>query len=181
MVWRIIKILSICLLSLIGSLVLLCALMYGSISWSHYTKKKEAIRYQKEVCDTINFINDSIPVSLIGFKENEIKTLKYFRISKGKRHHAATIPLVNSQILGRLNIMVPTQIFKTDTLAITLDDRLYYLSEMSFEARYNYGMTGPVGKCFCEGTGFKKINGKLSSTIPYILNKETGISNFKIH
>jgi hypothetical protein len=155
--------------------------MYGSISWSRYSKKKEAIRYQREVCDTINFINDSIPLRLYGFTENEMKTLKYSRISKGKMRHSATISLSKSSPLNNQNIIIPIQIFKTDTLAITIANRLYFLSEMAFEARYNYGMTGPVGKCFCESIGFKKINGQLTPTIPYPLNKESGITNFNLH
>lgn len=47
----------------------------------------------------------------------------------------------------------------TDQVIVKVSNRYFLLTGLSYRAKYNYGMFGPVGDCGCALDGFEKING----------------------
>ncbi|RZL25268.1 MAG: hypothetical protein EOO96_23040 [Pedobacter sp.] len=75
---RVLKILGIADLVVIAIALLLIAFIWGSFKWDRYTKNKEAIRYQKKVCDIIKTVAGNFEIMVDGFTPKELKTIKFY-------------------------------------------------------------------------------------------------------
>lgn len=156
---KIFKIIGIFIAVIIALVLLLVAFVWGSFEWNKYSKGKEAIRMQKEVCDTIKTVDGKFSIYLGGFDKKEIKDIKFY-LQQGKLLTKDTV--VSAEIDERVElqtVILPFDKFNIDDkIIVYIGKRYYILSGFSYTAGYNYGMFGPVGPCECRGGGYEKIN-----------------------
>jgi len=175
MIVKILKTLGMITTAGVIAVVLFILIFWGIVNYGRYSKKREAIAYQKGVCDTIKTITDGFAVQPTGFKPNEVKTILFQLIRNGKVRQEKLIGIMPKMIRKNENVTIPFNSFlKNDTITVSINNRLYLLNGIDFIASHNWGMFGPVGSCFCESTGFRKINGKEVSTPYNQLRKEEG-------
>lgn len=154
---KIFKIIGIAIISIIGIIVLLFVLFWGSVEFGNYTKRKEGIRYQKEVCDTIKTVQGNFPVEFRGFDEKELEQIHLY-LEQDRRITRDTV--VKADIQSQ-SVLMPFDEFKTvDWIIVSVGNRYFTLSGFSYKGLYRYGMFGPTGSCECVPTGFEHINGK---------------------
>ncbi|RZK13945.1 MAG: hypothetical protein EOO86_19445 [Pedobacter sp.] len=158
---KIFKIIAIFIAIIIGVILLLIAFVWGSFEWNRYSKKKEAIRMQKEVCDTITNVEGKFSIYLGGFAKKELKEI-HFYLQQNKLLAKDTV--VSAEPNDRVElqtVIMPFENFNVnDKLIVYIGKRYYVLWGFSYTAGYNYGMFGPVGPCECRGGSYEKINGK---------------------
>ena len=168
---KILKIIGIFIAVVIGLILLFVAFFWGSVKWNNYSKKQEAIRYQKEVCDTIKVVEGNFPITLNGFSNKELQKI-HFYLQRDKllvRDTVISIVFKDNDETQQVNL--PFDKFNiNDKLIVYVGKRYYELSGYSYIAGYNYGMFGPVGSCECRASGFKTINGK-STGFGYLIKK----------
>jgi len=178
---KIFKIIGIFIAVIIALILLLVAFVWGSVEWNSYSKKKEAIRMQKEVCDTIKTVDGNFPIWLDGFDKKELKEI-HFYLQQGK---LLTKDAVVGSVLDKANtesqiVNLPFDKFNIDDkIIVFISKRYYVLSEFSYTAGYNYGMFGPVGPCECRGGGYEKINGKKDFGSGTLI-KKYGLINYQL-
>ena len=80
---KIFKVIAIFIAVIIGVILLLVAFVWGSVEWNQYSSKKEAIRMQKEVCDTITTVDGKFSIYLGGFSKKELKEIRFY-LQQGK-------------------------------------------------------------------------------------------------
>ncbi|RYD79332.1 MAG: hypothetical protein EOP55_05010 [Sphingobacteriales bacterium] len=149
------------------------------MKWNRYSAEKEAIRYQKEVCDTIKTVLEPMQISLSGFKANELKEIRFY-LQKGKLLTKDTVIKLNiNPEYTAQDINLP---FKTisvdDKIIVKAGNRYFTLAGIGYYAYYNYGMFGPVGGCHCGLSKFETINGKANYS--GLLVKEQGMLNYQL-
>ena len=178
---RVFKLIGITLSSLIGIIVLLAAIFWGLVKYGNYSSKKEAIRYQKEVCDTTKTVTESFNVVPADFKPGDINRLDFYIIRNGTIIKNKTVKITRNMLASQKPVEVPFISFlTTDTIAIAAGKRFYLLTGVSYYVRQNWGMFGPVSDCFCESDGFTKINGQAPTRPSIDLKKKDGIIDFKL-
>lgn len=158
---KIFKFIGIFIAVIIVVILLFFAFVWGSIEWNRYSKKKEATRMQKEVCDTIKTVDGGFPIWLDGFSKKEMKEI-HFYLQQGKLLTKDTvISLIPKDDSESQSLNLPFEKFGiNDKLIVHIGKRYYELAGFSYTAGYNYGMFGPVGSCECRGSGYEKINGE---------------------
>jgi len=146
---------------IIGVCLLFFAFIWGSVKWSSYARKKEAIRYQKEVCDTIKTVDGKFEMTLSGFNKKELNKV-HFYLQQDKFLIKDTILTVSfNSNTNSQNVILPFDKFNIhDRVIVEVADRYFVLSGISYVVYYNYGMFGPVGPCNCGRSNFEIINGK---------------------
>lgn len=176
---KIYKIIALVVLVPVAIVLLFFAFIWGSMTWNKYSKKREAIRYQKEVCDTIKTIDAQFELKFNGFSKKDLSQIHFF-IKKDKTIERDTV--VNFK---------PTDDFETQTVSVQFEKlvigdelivyvgkRYYVLSDYQYIAYFNYGMFGPVGPCQCGATGFQMLNGEPAGSGWLI--KKYGLVNYKM-
>jgi len=176
---KIFKIIGILVAVIIGLILLFFAFIWGSIEWNRYSKKKEAIRMQKEVCDTITTVDGNFPLWLSGFSKRDLKEI-HFYLQQGKLLTKDTvIGIVPNDDSESQTLNLPFEKFNiNDKLIVYIGKRYYELSEFSYTAGYNYGMFGPVGSCECRGSSYEKINGESAGAGTLV--KKYGLINYQL-
>lgn len=176
---KIFKIIGIFIAVIVGVILLLFAFVWGSFEWNRYSKKKEAIRMQKEVCDTIKIVEGNFPIWLDGFSKKEMKEI-HFYLQQGKLLTKDTVvSLLPKDINESQSLNLPFEKFNiNDKLIVYVGKRYYVLSGFSYTARYNYGMFGPVGSCECRSGGYEKINGEPAGSGTLI--KKYGLLDYQL-
>ncbi|RZL25219.1 MAG: hypothetical protein EOO96_23155 [Pedobacter sp.] len=176
---KIFKIIGIFIAVIVGVILLLIAFFWGSIEWNRYSKKKEAIRMQKEVCDTITTVNGKFSIYLGGFSKKELKEIRFY-LQQDKLLIKDTV--VSAELNNKVElqtVIFPFEYFNiNDKLIVYVGKRYYVLSGFSYTAGYNYGMFGPVGSCECRGGGYEKINGQDAGS--GTLTKEYGLLDYQL-
>ncbi|WAC42577.1 hypothetical protein [Pedobacter sp. SL55] len=176
---KVLKILGIATLVFMAIIVLIIALIWGSIEWNRYSKKKEAIRYQKEVCDTIRTVVGNFELKVDGFMPKELKTIKFYLKRDQLIIRDTTINFTAENDLETQMLTIPFKIWDVkDWIIVVIKDRTYLLSGFSYIAYYNYGMFGPVGPCQCGGSSYQNVNGKPAGS-GWLLKKE-GLLNYQL-
>ncbi|WP_113654352.1 hypothetical protein [Pedobacter namyangjuensis] len=176
---KIFKVIAIFIAIIIGVILLLVAFVWGSVEWNQYSSKKEAIRMQKEVCDTITTVDGKLPIYLGGFSKKELKEIRfYLQQNKLLAKDTVVSAELNSQVELQ-TVILPFEHFNiNDKLIVYVGKRYYVLSGFSYTAGYNYGMFGPVGSCECRGGGYEKINGQDAGSGTLI--KKYGLINYQL-
>ncbi|MCX2476235.1 hypothetical protein OQZ33_18015 [Pedobacter sp. MC2016-05] len=176
MVKKILKVVLILVAIVIAICLLLFGIIWASMEWNRYTKTKEKNRYQKEVCDTITTVNETVQLKIFGFKEKELKKV-HFYLQQGKLLQKDTIMKVDfNPKYAAQDVLLPFKYFnKKDRVIVNVGDRYFVLSGIRHYASFNYGMFGPVGSCDCEMGNFEIINGKKDNSA--MLTKEQGFLN----
>lgn len=176
---KIFKIIGIFIAVIVGVILLLIAFVWSSFEWNRYSKKKEAIRMQKEVCDTITTVDGKLPIWFDGFSKKELKRI-HFYLQQGKSLARDTVVSIDPDNRDDLQtVIMPFENFNVkDKLIIYVGKRYYILSGFSYTAGYNYGMFGPVGSCECRGGGYEKINGEEAGSGTLI--KKYGLVNYQL-
>lgn len=155
------KIIGIFIAVIIALILLLVAFFWGSVEWNSYSKKKEAIRMQTEVCDTITTVNGKFSIYLDGFSKKEVKEIHFYLQREKLLLKDTVVSAENNSQPELQTVIMPFENFNVnDKLIVYIGKRYYVLSGFSYTAGYNYGMFGPVGPCECRGGGYEKINGK---------------------
>ncbi|RZL19943.1 MAG: hypothetical protein EOO96_25570, partial [Pedobacter sp.] len=169
---KIFKMVGICIVVIIGSILLLAGILWCSIEWTRYSKKQEATRHQKEVCDTIKTVEGNFPIKVNGFTEKELKNINFY-LKRDKLIIRDTV--INFVPFDNYETQTITMPFKqlniNDWIIVVIKNRTFLLSGFSYKAGYNYGMFGPVGPCQCGTSGYENINGK-SVGSGWLLKKE---------
>lgn len=176
---KIFKIIGIFIAVIVGVILLLVAFVWGSFEWNRYSKKKEAIRMQKEVCDTIKTVDGKFSIYLGGFSKKELKEIRFY-LQQDKLLTKDTVVSAepNNQVELQ-TVIFPFEHFNiNDKLIVYVGKRYYVLSGFSYTAGYNYGMFGPVGSCECRGGGYEKINGQDAGS--GTLTKEYGLLDYQL-
>ena len=176
---RIYKIIALVVLVPVAIVVLFFAFIWGSMEWTKYSSKREAIIHQKEVCDTIKTIDAHFEFKFDSFSKKDLSEIHFY--------------IIKNRLIDRDTVInfKPADDFETQTISIQLDDlvisdelivyvgkRYYILSDYQYVAYYNYGMFGPVGPCLCGGTGFQMLNGNPAGSGWLI--KKFGLVNYKM-
>jgi len=177
---KIFKIIGLFIAVILGVILLFFAFIWGSFEWNRYSKKKEAIRYQKEVCDTIKTVGGNFPIWLQGFSKKELKEI-HFYLQQGKLLTRDTVigSVPNEAKIQSQTINLPFDKFNIDEkIIVYIGKRYYVLSGFSYTAGYNYGMFGPVGPCECRCGGYEKINGQEAGS--GILIKKYGLVDYQL-
>ncbi|TKC08052.1 hypothetical protein FA048_12880 [Pedobacter polaris] len=158
---KIFKSMGVAALVIVSFILFIGAIIWCYISWDRYRKTTEAIRYQKEVCDTIQKAEGNFPMMISGFSKKELSKI-HFYLQQGKLLVSDTVINFAAKDDGETQTLkFPFKKFNAaDKLIVNIGNRYYVLSGYRYQARYNYGMFGPVDPCFCESKGFEKINGE---------------------
>lgn len=145
----------------IGIGLFLIVFLWGSVKWTKYSKGKEQIRYQKEVCDTIKTTTGPLQISISGFTEKELKKV-HFYLREGEILKKDTLVKVNFNAeYNAQEVELPFKSFHVNNRVIVkVANKFFILSGIKYYAYYNYGMFGPVGSCQCGMGSFETINGK---------------------
>lgn len=158
---RIFKVIGIVIAVIIGVILLFFAFFWGSIEWNRYSKKKEAIRHQKEVCDTITTVEGKFEIKVNGFTKKELKEIKFYLKRDKLMIRDTTINFVPPDDFETQTLIMPfDKLNINDWIIVVIAGRTYLLSDFNYTAGYNYGMFGPVGPCHCGTSGYEKVNGK---------------------
>jgi len=179
MLKKIFKVIGILTLVVIGIILLLLAFVWGSIEWNRYAKKKEAIRYQKEVCDTMKTVDRKFEFTIDGFNKKEIKQV-HFYLQQDKLIIKDSIVKVDIKPENDYQtVLLPFEKFRTtDRIIVNVGNRYFVLSGLNYRAQYKYGMLGPVGSCECEMAGFETLNGEPAGSGWLI--KKYGLLNYQL-
>ncbi|SDJ82115.1 hypothetical protein SAMN04487898_104356 [Pedobacter sp. ok626] len=157
---KILKNIGVTTLILICLLLLIIGLFWGNVKWNNYSKEKEAIRYQKEVCDTMTTVNRKIEFVLDGFSKKETKQVRFYLVRNKSIIRDSMVKADVNPAVEYQNVMLPfDKISIIDQVIVKAGNRYFLLTGLSYRAKYNYGMFGPVGDCECTLDGFEKING----------------------
>jgi len=157
---KIFKIIGATILTLICLLLLIVGLFWGNVKWNSYSKEKESIRYQKEVCDTMTTVNKKIDFVLDGFSKKETRQVRFYLVRNKLIVMDSVVKTDVKPAIGYQEVILPfDKINITDQVIVKAGNRYFLLSGLSYRAKYNYGMFGPVGDCECALDGFEKING----------------------
>lgn len=158
---KILKIVGIGIAVVIGMILLLVAFFWGSVEWNRYSKKKEAARMQKEVCDTITTVQGNFEIKVNSFTANELKRINFYLQRNKHIIRDTTINFIPEDNYETQTILMPfKELNINDVIIVVIKNRTYLLSGYSYIAIYNYGMFGPVGNCECGASGYENINGK---------------------
>jgi len=168
------------LLACLAAVILLILFVWGTISYNRYSRTQDAIRYKKEVCDTISQIDERFSLALYGFESTKAKQLNYYLIRQGVIKKQELVLLSKSIKSHAREVSLNIPFLRNDSIAIAIGDRFFLLTGVGYEARYNYGMTGPVGPCFCEATGFETLNGKPVNGFRVVLESDSGLREFPV-
>ena len=173
------KIIGATILILICLLLLIMGLFWGNVKWGNYSKGKEAIRYQKEVCDTITTVNGKIDFILSGFSKKEIRQVRFYLVRNKLIMRDSVVKVDVNPIIEYQKVMLPfDKVSITDQVIVKAGNRYFQLTGLSYRAKYNYGMFGPVGDCECALNGFEKINGTMAGSGWLI--KKHGLLNYPL-
>lgn len=177
---KVLKVSGIVLLCVAGAFLLIVLVFFGSIRYGRYSKKKAAIAYQREVCDTMRYVAEIIEVQPHGFSLAEAKQLRVYVIGGGQVKQMAGVKVSPEVLKGKEYVTLPTPgLLTTDSVVVAIGQYSFVLSGISYIAGYNYGMFGPVGPCFCGSTGITRINGRQASAGGMLwLRKEDGDKGF---
>lgn len=176
---KVLKILGIATLLIIAILLLLIVFGWGSVALNSYSKKKEAIRYQKEVCDTIKTVQGNFPLKFDGFTKKELRKIHFYLQQDKLLIRDTVISFVPKNDDETQTINLPFNSFNIDNrLIVEAGKRYFVLSDYSYTAGYNYGMFGPVGSCECKSNGFKTLNGEPAGSGWLI--KKYGLLNYQL-
>lgn len=146
---------------LIALILFFVALFWGSIEWNKYSKRKDAARYQKAVCDTIKTVEGNFELTLDGFTKKELSNIHFYLQQDKLLIRDTLISFVPKDDDETQKINLPFDKFNIDDkLIVSVGKRYFVLSNYSYTARYNYGMFGPVGNCECRSNGFETLNGE---------------------
>ena len=176
---KVYKIIGLVILVPVALGLLFFAFFLGSIEWSKYSKKRDAIIYQKEVCDTIKTIDGQFEMKFNSFSKKDLSKI-HFYVKTNNLITRDTIvnfkPVDNAETQ---TILTPfKQLGINDELIVYVGERYYVLSGYRYTAYYNYGMFGPVGSCQCGGSGFQTINGDSAGSGWLI--KKFGLVNYQM-
>ncbi|MGQ7855971.1 hypothetical protein ACUN24_17195 [Pedobacter sp. WC2501] len=146
---------------LIALFLLFVAFIWGSTKWSRYSKNREQVKYQREVCDTIKMVSEPIQIYISDFSKKELKEI-HFYLQEGKFLKRDTVVSLDFKPDNTAQLInLPFKSFNiTDQVIVKVAKRFFILSGIDYQAYYNYGMFGPVGPCQCGMTGFQTLNGK---------------------
>lgn len=176
---KIFKVIAIFIAVIIGVILLLVAFVWGSVEWNQYSKKKEAIRMQKEVCDTIKTVEGNFGIEVNGFTKKELKEIRFYVKRDKFIIRDTTITFIPPDDSETQTIFMPFKEFKiNDWIIMVIKNRTFLFSGFSYTAGYNYGMFGPVGKCECRPNGYGNVNGVPGGS-GWLLKKE-GILNYQL-
>jgi len=176
---KIFKVIGICIAAIIGLILLFFAVIYCSIEWTRHSKKKEAIRYQKEVCDTMKSVQGNFPIKVNGFTKKELKKINFYLKRDNQIIRDTTVNFEPKDNYEIQEINMPFEEFNIkDIIIVVIKNRTYLLSGYTYNAFFNYGMFGPVGPCNCGTGGYENINGKPSGS-GWLLKKE-GLKNYQL-
>lgn len=176
---KVFKIIAILVAVLIALVLLFFGFIWGSIEWNRYSKKKEAIRMQKEVCDTIRNVQGNFKINVNGFTPKELKKIKFYLKRDKLIIRDTTINFTAENDGETQTVIMPFEALDIqDWIIVVIKDRTYLLSGFSYTAGYNYGMFGPVGPCECGGSSYQNVNGKPGGS-GWLLKKE-GLLNYQL-
>jgi len=176
---KIFKIIGILITVFIALILLFFGFIWGSIAWNRYSKKKEAIRYQKAVCDTIKTVQGNFEIMVNGFTNKEVKKINFYLQRNKRIVKDTTINFVGKDDRETQTLIMPFKEFNiNDRIILVIKNRTYLLSGFSYMAVYNYGMFGPVGPCHCATSGYQNVNGKPGGS--GLLLKNEGLVNYKL-
>lgn len=176
---KIFKVIGIGIALIIALILLFFAFIWGSIEWNRYSKKKEAIRMQKEVCDTIKTVQGNFEIKINGFTPKELKKISFYLKRDKLIIRDTTINFKAENDRETQTIIMPFEVLDIkDWIIVVIKDRTYLLSGFSYIAYYNYGMFGPVGACQCGGSSYQNVNGKPGGS-GWLLKKE-GLLNYQL-
>ncbi|OMQ13426.1 hypothetical protein [[Flexibacter] sp. ATCC 35103] len=156
-------------LVLIGVIITIIAIIAGLFFWSSNSRRKQAeidgIKFSKE-CDLAKFITEQPEIQFANFKKNEINTLKFQILRKGKFIHDT---LIKNGFDKKTNsseyksITIPYKEFlKTDTIVVITQNKLhYYISGYHHYAYLHYGMNGYLGSHECRFSDYTTINNEV--------------------
>jgi hypothetical protein len=148
------------ILILVCLLLAVLALFWGNVKWNNYSKEKESIRYQKEVCDTMTTVNRKIDFVLSGFSKKETKQVHFYLVRNKLILQDSVVKADVNPALEYQEVTLPfDKMSITDQVVVKVGNRYFLLTGLSYRAKYNYGMFGPVGDCECVLDGFEKVNG----------------------
>lgn len=176
---KIFKIVAIFIAVIIGIILLLVAFVWGGFEWNRYSKKKEAARVQKEVCDTIKTVQGNFEIKVNSFTAKELEQINFYL--KRDKHiiRDTIINFIPQDNYETQTIMMPfKELNINDVIIVVIENSTYLLSGYSYIAIYNYGMFGPVGKCECGASGYENINGKPAGS-GWLLKKK-GLLNYQL-
>ncbi|RZL39907.1 MAG: hypothetical protein EOO93_31585 [Pedobacter sp.] len=176
---KIFKVIAIFIAVIIALILLLIAFVWGSVEWNHYSTKKEAIRMQKEVCDTIKTVDGKLTIYLDGFNKKELQKIHFYLQQDKVLTRDTVVSAEPNNNKDLQTIIMPFENFNVnDKIIVYVGKRFYVLSGFSYTAGYNYGMFGPVGSCECRGGGYEKINEKESGSGTLI--KKYGLLDYQL-
>ncbi|RZL51238.1 MAG: hypothetical protein EOP00_00025 [Pedobacter sp.] len=176
---KIFKFILILIVVVVGLGLLLVAFVWGSMKWNRYSKEKEAIRYQKEVCDTIKTVDGKFEITFLDFSKKELNKI-HFYLQKDKLLVKDTVVKVDYKNNPNSHtVPFPFKKFNIhDRIIVEIGKRYFVLSGINYVVYYNYGMFGPVGPCECGRSNFQIINGKPTGS-GYVI-KEFGLLNYQL-
>lgn len=173
------KIIGILIAVCIALVLLFFGFIWGSIEWNRYSKKKEADRMQKEVCDTIKTVRGNFEINVNGFTPKELKKIKFYLKRDQSIIRDTTINFTAENDRETQTLIMPFEVLDIkDWIIVVIRDRTYLLSGFSYTAGYNYGMFGPVGPCGCGGSSYQNVNGEPGGS-GWLLKKE-GLLNYQL-
>jgi len=176
---KVFKVIGILVAVCVGLVLLFFAFVWGSLEWNRYSKKKEAIRMQKEVCDTITTTDGNFPLNVSGFTHQELKKIKFYQKRNKYVIKDTTIKFVPEKDQETQTVIMPFKLLHIkDEIIVVIANRTYLISGFSYIAAYNYGMFGPVGSCECRPTSYENVNGKPGGS-GWLLKKE-GMLNYQL-
>ncbi|TCD12103.1 hypothetical protein EZ449_03540 [Pedobacter frigidisoli] len=176
---KIFKVFVILIFVVIGIGLLLVAFVWGSMKWNRHSKEKEAIRYQKEVCDTIKTVDGKFEIKFLDFSKKELNKI-HFYLQQDKLLVKDTVVKVDFKNNTYSNsVIFPFKNFNiNDRIIVEIGKRYFILSGIKYKAYYNYGMFGPVGNRDCKNEGFETINGEPAGFGTLV--KEFGLLNYQL-
>ncbi|RZJ82285.1 MAG: hypothetical protein EOO47_01190 [Flavobacterium sp.] len=176
---KVFKIIGIFIAVIIALILLFFAFVWGSIEWNRYSKKKEANRMQKEVCDTITTVQGNFEIKVSGFTNKELKKINFYLQRDKLIVRDTTINFTAENDHETQTVMMPfAELNIKDQIIVVIKNRTYLLSGFKYLAYYNYGMFGPVGPCQCGGSSYQNVNGKPGGS-GWLLKKE-GLLNYQL-
>ncbi len=118
-----------------------------------------------EQCDTFKYVDEKLEISFLDFKPTEIKTIKFSLI---RNHKVIKTAFIKEEDLQHdvfsdnshfFSTYLPFEKFlKTDTIAITIGEEIFYLTDFHHYAYLHYGMFGYLGTHDCRLSKDYKIN-----------------------
>lgn len=176
---KIFKFIGIFIAIIIGLGLLLVGLVWGSFEWNRYSKKKEAAKLQKEVCDTITTVEGNFPIKVSDFTAKELKRIDFYLQRDKIIIEESVVDTITKVGTYATDVILPFKsLHVKDTIIVVIAGRTFTLSGFSYTAGYNYGMFGPVGKCECRGGSHENVNGE--AVYSGWLVKKYGLVNYQL-